>query len=78
MIRRTGAIEVRAGPRPARIQSPLFSKVDDTLNLRYLTPEVLAASQVFDPDIAEVTTGINTLNNPILPRLYDAGWREWN
>jgi spermidine synthase len=57
---------------------PPTVQVADALTLRYLTPEVLAASQVFDPDIAEIPTGTNTLNNPILPRHYEAGWREWN
>lgn len=46
--------------------------------LRYLTPQVLGAAHVFDPDTDRVTTGINTLDNPILPRAYEEGWRRWN
>jgi spermidine synthase len=48
------------------------------LTLRYLTPDVLSAAQAFDPDISEVETDINTLNNPILSRYYEEGWRQWN
>lgn len=48
--------------------------------LRYLTPEVLASLQSFDPDISRLPEydGINTLNNPILPRFYVDDWRRWN
>lgn len=46
--------------------------------LRYLTPDVLRAAHVFDPDTDRIPTGINTLDNPILPRVYEAAWREWN
>lgn len=45
--------------------------------LRYLTPEVLAAAQVFDPDIAEIPTGINTLDRPLLAQVYARGWQQW-
>lgn len=49
-------------------------------NLRYLTPDVLQASQTFDPDIARSDdySGVNTLDNPILPRFYVQDWRRWN
>lgn len=52
-------------------------RVPDGLKLRYLTPDVLEASQVFDPDMAALETPINTLDNPILPRLYIENWRQW-
>ncbi len=58
--------------RPAQVRVP------DGLTLRYLTPEVLQAGLSFDPDIAPVTTEINTLDNPVLPRYYEQGWRQWN
>lgn len=58
-------------------QPPRVS-VPPGIALRYLTPEVLETAKVFDPDTAEIDTGINTLNNPILPRYYMAGWRQWN
>lgn len=57
---------------------PRTLSLSEQIELQFLTPEVLQAAQVFDPDIAEVETEINTLNNPILPRLYDAEWRQWN
>ncbi|MCL4254174.1 MAG: hypothetical protein KJ043_10385, partial [Anaerolineae bacterium] len=51
--------------------------VSETLNLRYLTADVLTYAQTFDPDIAEIPTGINTMDNPILARVYERGWRDW-
>ncbi len=53
-------------------------KVPDGLTLRYLTPDVLATGKIFDPDIAEQPTEINTLDKPVLLRAYDQGWRKWN
>ncbi len=52
--------------------------VPDGLTLRYLTPDVLATAQVFDPDTAEEPTAINTLDRPVLLHLYEQGWRQWN
>jgi len=46
--------------------------------LQYLTEEVLIAALIFDPDMAEIPTGINTLDNPILPRAYEQGWQAWD
>jgi spermidine synthase len=63
---------IGAPVRPPEVHVP------DGITLRYLTPEVLEAGRIFDPDIAEVDTGVNTLNNPILPRAYETGWRQWN
>lgn len=57
---------------------PPVVQIPENIALRYLTADVLDMAQVFDPDIAPVTTAINTLNNPILPRYYEAGWREWD
>lgn len=53
-------------------------RVPDGLTLRYLTPEVLATALVFDPDTARVPAQVNTLDNPILIRAYERGWRAWN
>lgn len=50
----------------------------ESIPLRYMTPEVLQAAHIFDPDTSRVPAQINTLDNPILPRVYEAGWREWN
>jgi spermidine synthase len=52
--------------------------VPGDIRLRYLTADVLAAAQTFDPDIAEIETAINTLNNPVLPRAYARGWDLWD
>ena len=52
-------------------------KVPEGLALRFLTPQVLQGAQYFDPDTAEVATGINTLDKPILLHLYEKGWRNW-
>jgi spermidine synthase len=52
--------------------------VPDVQPLRYLSPDVLAASLVFDPDVAQIDTPINTLDNPTLPRLYEESWRQWD
>ncbi|GAB5490970.1 MAG: polyamine aminopropyltransferase [Phototrophicaceae bacterium] len=51
-----------------------------TLELRYLTAEVFASAQYFDPDLAysDEFDNINTLDNPILPRFYEQDWRRWN
>lgn len=46
--------------------------------LRYLTPAVLDAAAAFDPDTAEVPTGINTLDSPILQRAYARGYQLWD
>ncbi len=57
---------------------PVELQVDESLSLRYLTPEVLQTALVFDPDIAYVNTAINTLDNPALVHSYEQGWRQWN
>jgi len=52
--------------------------VPEGIPLQYLTQEVLIAALIFDPDMAEIPTGINTLDNPILPRAYEQGWQAWD
>lgn len=52
--------------------------VPNGVDLRYLTPGVLEAAHTFDPDTTPVETAVNTLDNPVLPRTYEAGWRQWN
>jgi spermidine synthase len=52
-------------------------EVPEGIELRYLTTDVLATAMVFDPDIDEVETGVNTLDDPILVRAYAKGWRQW-
>ena len=46
-------------------------------DLHYLTPEVWAASQVFDPATTPVPAEVNTLSTHPLPRAYEAGWAAW-
>lgn len=53
-------------------------QVNSEIDLRYLTSEVLAAAQTFDPDTEYIQTEINTLDNPALPGAYERGWRQWN
>lgn len=53
-------------------------RVPEGLTLRYLTPEVLDAAQVFDPDIDRVEVEINTLDHPILLHYYEDAWRQWD
>lgn len=48
------------------------------INLRYLTPDVLRGAHTFDPDTDRIPAQVNTLDNPILPRVYEEGWRQWN
>lgn len=59
-------------------QAPELTVPD--IDLRYLTPDVLIAASIFDPDIADSADydSINTLDNPILPRFYEQDWRHWN
>ena len=44
---------------------------------QYLTPAILPALFVIDPDMQHIDTGINTLDNQILVQLYDDGWQQW-
>lgn len=59
-------------------EKPPEVSVDESLPLRYLTPGVLQAALVFDPDIAQVETAVNTLDNPVLVQAYEKGWRQWD
>ncbi|MCU0499678.1 MAG: polyamine aminopropyltransferase [Anaerolineae bacterium] len=50
----------------------------DGIAMRYLTPTLLEGARYFDPDISEVPTDINTLDDPVLPQYYEDGWRQWD
>jgi spermidine synthase len=54
---------------------PTFSP---SVPARYLTPDLFAASLIFDSDTAEVETEINTLDNQIILTYYEQGWRRWD
>ena len=58
-------------------------KVDpNRLNLEvpttFLNPTNAAAAFHFDPDMAEIPTEINQLDNQLLVQIYDQSWHEWN
>jgi len=53
-------------------------KFEPQVDVRYLSPEIFAASQVFDADTAEVATEVNTMNNQVILRYYEKGWKQWN
>jgi spermidine synthase len=52
--------------------------VDESLSLRYLTPDVLNSVLIFDPDIAHLKTDINTLDRAVLVQAYQRGWLLWD
>lgn len=52
-------------------------KVPDGIELQFLTEEVLNSATQFDPDTERIPAQVNTLNTPILPRLYELSWRQW-
>ena len=60
----------------APMQLPAL-EVPEGIDLQYLNADVLTAAQTFDPDIEEIETGINTLDDPILTGAYTKGWRQW-
>lgn len=65
------------------IGTPLATRditIPADLTLRYLSPQVFSNAQYFDPDLAysDEYNVVNTLNNPQLPRFYEADWRRWN
>lgn len=51
--------------------------VPQGIELQYLTEAVLNSAKHFDPDTDRVPAQINTLNTPILPRIYEQGWNRW-
>lgn len=59
-----------------QVQEPRI-QLPQGIDLQYLTADVLASVTRFDPDTDRVPAQVNTLNTPILPRIYEAGWRQW-
>ncbi len=47
------------------------------IELKFLTEDVLNSATQFDPDTERIPAQINTLNTPILPRVYELSWRQW-
>lgn len=58
------------------VKPPQIS-IPEGIELRYLTPDVLDAATKFDPDTERVPAQINTMNTPILPRIYEHEWNYW-
>ncbi|MBN1217967.1 MAG: polyamine aminopropyltransferase [Anaerolineae bacterium] len=46
--------------------------------VRFFSAEVFATSLVFDSDISELETQVNTLDNQIILTYYEQGWRRWD
>ena len=44
---------------------------------RYLTPGIFAQAQVFSPDMQELPTKVNTLDDPVLVRYHTDDWSRW-
>jgi len=44
---------------------------------RFLTQQVFDRSRIFSPDMAEVPTEINGLEDPVLVRYHTRGWSRW-
>jgi spermidine synthase len=51
---------------------------ENKILFRYLTPEVTPTLFVFDRDMQEIPTKINTLNTQQLVQYYDRSWAEFN
>jgi spermidine synthase len=45
--------------------------------LRYITPQTLAEMTHFAPDMAELPTDVNRLNNQVLVRYFEEDWAVW-
>ncbi|MEO0564593.1 MAG: polyamine aminopropyltransferase, partial [Chloroflexota bacterium] len=52
-------------------------RTPEGVEMRWLTPELLDTALLFDADTSRVETEINTLNNPVLHRVYNDGWQQW-
>lgn len=59
-----------------KIKEKLFK--ENKISLRYLNPQVIPTLFVFDQDMQEVKTKINTLNTQQLVQYYDQSWAEFN
>lgn len=55
---------------------PRSDSIELRVKTRFLTKDVVRSLFVLPPDIGEVETPINELNNPILSRLYRDGYKE--
>ena len=58
------------------VQPPTISVPED-IDLKYLNEDVLKSATMFDPDTDRIPSQINTLNTPILPRIYERSWSQW-
>jgi spermidine synthase len=56
---------------------PLVAPAELPPDLKYITPETLAALFRFPPDMADVPTEINRLNNQVLVRTFEEEWKQY-
>jgi len=56
---------------------PLAGVADFPPGLRYLTPETLAALFRFPPDMGDLPTEVNRLNNQVLVRTFEEEWKQY-
>lgn len=47
------------------------------VEVRYLDADIFATSLIFDSDTAELPVEISTLDDPVVLRYYEKGWKEW-
>lgn len=59
-----------------KLNTQLFSR-PDTLQFRYLNPQVLSSLFSFDVDVAERPTEVNRLSNQSLVEYYEKSWNQW-
>jgi spermidine synthase len=56
---------------------PEIDSLEMPAGSRYMTTELLASLFVFPPDMAELETPINQLNDPVIVQLYHAGYHKY-
>jgi spermidine synthase len=63
---------------PENLHKTVQNRLDRLPKLRYLTPEVVQGSWIFDPDVAEVKTDLNTLSTQKVIQYYEEGWQHFS
>jgi spermidine synthase len=64
---------VAASHRPLPLET-----FEPPIPVKYLTSDVARTLGMFDPDMSEVPTEVNRLENQVLVQYYEASWDEWN
>ena len=52
-------------------------RLADGLATRFLTPGEFKAARTFSPDVDRLDVEVNTLDDPVLLRYYEQGWKRW-